>query len=206
LHDDPAVRCARCQRVPLAFSSAEAGFAYGEAFADALVRLKHARRRDLVPGLARLLAPLLFRALARQPAIDAILPVPLHPRRLRQREFNQSLELVRSALRLVERENRTARAADPSGPRPVWPLPPVLRQALARTRNTRPLGRLSPGERLQEVSGAFAVRLPSAVVGKRLLVVDDVMTTGATFQACAEALLAVGAVEVRALALARAVI
>jgi predicted amidophosphoribosyltransferase len=206
LDDKTETRCPRCRRVPLAFSSAEAAYAYGAALADALVRLKQGRRRDLVPGLARLLAPLLFRVLARQPALEAILPVPLHPQRLRQREFNQSLELARSSLRLVERETRRIVAVRDGDPSPAWPLPPILRTALARTRNTRSLGRLGPADRLKEVAGAFAVRTPSAVRGKRVLVLDDVMTTGATFHACAEALLEAGAAEVRVVALARAVI
>lgn len=204
--DKTETRCPRCRRVPLAFSTAEAAYAYGAALADALVRLKQGRRRDLVPGLARLLAPLLFRALARQPALEAILPVPLHPQRLRQREFNQSLELARSSLRLVERETRRTVGVREDNPRPAWPLPPILRTALARTRNTRSLGRLGPADRLKEVAGAFVVRTPSAVRGKRVLVVDDVMTTGATFHACAEALLEAGAAEVRVVALARAVL
>jgi predicted amidophosphoribosyltransferase len=202
---DPDARCPRCQRVALAFASADAGFAYGEAMADAVIRMKQ-RRRDVVPGLARLLAPVLFRVLARQPAVDLIVPVPLHPHRLKYREFNQSLELARAALRLVERE--TERLAQTAGARPLpaWPLPPLVRNGLCRNRNTRSLGHLGPGERLKEVSGAFAVRTPATFKGKRVLVVDDVMTTGATFHACAETLLAAGAVEVRVLALARAVV
>ena len=141
------------------------------------------------------------RALALGPAdspIDAVLPVPLHPRKLRHRGFNQALELARVAL---------AHLRDRS-PRPAL-LPTLERHLLLRTRNTRELarelGRSGPGARRAEVFGAFAVSDPARVAGRRFLVVDDVMTTGATLNECAETLIQAGAAEVRVVALARAV-
>ena len=178
-------RCLRCARDPFPFSGAVAGFAYGGAITEAVLRLKHGGRVDLARPLARSFLPAL-RGAAR--GADAILPVPLHPRRLRARGFNQALELLRAA-----------RAV---GPRTSWP--PLWVDGLRRVRDTPALGRLSPGQRREMVAGAFSVVAPNRVRGQRLLVVDDVMTTGATLAGCARALIDAGAVEVRVAALARA--
>jgi len=88
----------------------------------------------------------------------------------------------------------------------VAPLLPVLeRRLLCRIRDTRELGRMGPAERLGEVAGAFAVSDPRRLRGRRVLLVDDVFTTGATLNECARTLRAGGAREVRVVALARAV-
>jgi ComF family protein len=172
----PERRCA-CQRSPPPFAAAQAVFLYDEVISRALLRFKHGGRVDLARPLGRLLRPFL------QTDADAILPVPLHPRRLRARGFNQALELARAA-----------------GPRaPLWV------DSLRRRRDTPSLGHLSPQERRALVADAFAVPDPRRVVGKHLLLVDDVMTTGATAAACATALLQAGASAVEVVALARAV-
>ena len=126
--------------------------------------------------------------------VDAVLPVPLHPAKLRQRGFNQAVELSRTVLSRL-------RAATPPG----MALPTLDRRLLLRVKPTRELGRWGPRERRVEVSGAFAVADPARVAGRRFLVLDDVMTTGATLNECARALLRAGAAEVRVAALARAV-
>ena len=79
------------------------------------------------------------------------------------------------------------------------------RNLLHRTRATRELGRSGPAARLTEVAGAFVVSDTARVRGRRVLLIDDVYTTGATFSECSEALLGAGAAAVHALALARAV-
>jgi len=204
LHEEPRQvmfggrRCRRCVRVPLPFASAGAALEYGEAVADAIIRLKHGGQRHLAPALGALLAPALADTLAsaRFEAEDLIVPVPLHARRLRRRGFNQALELARHALGAVRKAPAT-RSADG--------LPRLHRALLAWTRATRELGRPSPAERFVEVAGAFAVVDPARVRARRVLVIDDVMTTGATFSACAGALLDAGASRVHVLALARAV-
>jgi predicted amidophosphoribosyltransferase len=160
--------------------------------------MKHRGRRDLAARLAQLLVIPLARVLAhgdfsRQ---DAIVPVPLHPRKLRRRGFNQALELGRAALRLLR-----GRAGGEGTAR----LPALERTLLLRTRDTRELGHLGPIARLQEVAGAFAVVDPARVRGRRVLLVDDVFTTGATLNECAGVLRVAGAREVRVVALARAV-
>jgi len=116
-------------------------------------------------------------------AVDLIIPVPLHPRRLRERGFNQSLLLARQV-----------------GKRRSIPLNFT---ALHRTRQTQPQTQLSGAERRKNVRGAFEVRQAEVVGGKRILLVDDVFTTGATVQECASVLGEAGASEVHVLTLAR---
>ncbi|HVV17525.1 MAG TPA: ComF family protein [Polyangia bacterium] len=195
---DGAPCCATCQRVPFPFAAATSGFEYGEALAEALVRMKHGGRRDLGRRLARLLGRPAAEALARGrfESGDAVVPVPLHPSKLRARGFNQALELTRWALAALS----AARAVAPGGP-----LPRLEPHLLRRTRPTQELGRAGPAARLAAVAGAFAVDDPARVRGRRVLVVDDVFTTGATFSACADALVSAGARTVHVLSLARAV-
>lgn len=197
LADAPAPEgrgCAACDRAGFAFSGADVACAYGAALADAIVALKHGGRRDLAPRLARLLVAPLASALARARfgAGDAIAPVPLHPRKLRRRGFNQALELARGARSFLA---RTQAGASPA-------VEPTL---LRRIRDTRELGHLGPPARRREVAGAFAVSDTTRVRGRRVLLLDDVFTTGATLNECARVLRAAGAADVRVVALARAV-
>jgi ComF family protein len=190
-------RCDRCRRLPFAFATATAGFEYGAGLAEAILRMKHGGRRYLARRLARLLVPTLadVHRRAELGGEDVVVPVPLHVARLRERGFNQALELARSALAGLAR----ARTFGPS-----VALPRLARSLLLRTRPTRALGHAGPAARLAEVTGAFVVANPGRVRGRRVLIVDDVMTTGATFNECAETLLRAGASEEHVLALARA--
>jgi predicted amidophosphoribosyltransferase len=116
---------------------------------------------------------------------DALVPVPLHRRRLFQRKYNQAAVLAQAVGRLTDR--------------------PVILDALIRIRRTAPLEEKSPEQRAHEVAGSFAVR-PSRVaqiMGRTVLLVDDVMTSGATANACAGTLLAAGAFAVDVLVAAR---
>jgi ComF family protein len=192
-------RCAVCRRVPFFFREARAAYEYGAALADAIVRMKHGQRY-----MARRLGPLLSTALvdvlARGgfTAEDVVAPVPLHPARLRERGFNQALELLRASLRDVAQTPALARVL-PRG------LPRLERTLLRRTRPTKPLGHSGPAARVAEIAGAFAVAEAERVRYRRVLLVDDVFTTGATFNECADTLLRGGARAVHVVALARAV-
>ena len=144
------------------------GFKYHGRRRHAAFLCACARRR---PGLA-----------AWASGYDALVPVPIHRGRRRERGYNQA-EVI---------------AAHLAG---IWGLP-VLPGALARKRPTRSQTRLSKGERGLNLEGAFAPR-KAGFRGQRLLLIDDVFTTGATTEACAAALLRAGAAEVAVFALAK---
>jgi ComF family protein len=170
--------CPRCRAAPPAFAALTAPFRFGGQLAVALRRLKFHRRREV----ARALGPLLAGPLARAAAgADLIVPVPLHWRRRSARGFNQAQLLARFA------------GAAPLAPR-------VLR----RRRATRPQTGLDRRARARNLAGAFRVPHPAAVRDRRILLFDDVVTTGATMNEAARALLDAGATEVRGFAVARA--
>ncbi|MBA4358032.1 MAG: hypothetical protein C0405_09950, partial [Desulfovibrio sp.] len=114
---------------------------------------------------------------------ELLVPVPLHPRRLAWRGFNQSRELAR----LVARRRGL----------------PIRQEALARVRRTVPQMELDRSERAENIRGAFAAR-PDLLSGRTALLVDDIMTTGSTLEECARMMLASGATAVHVLVLARA--
>ena len=157
--------------------------------ATLIVRFKyrgeHHLRRALVGWLAE---ALLDPRIARRPA-DALVPVPLHPRRRRERGYNQA----ETCCRLLGRQVGL----------PVWPV-------LCRARYTGTQTLLSREERAKNLSGAFALaggwmarRRKREIWGADLLLVDDVFTSGATVDACARVLLGAGAASVRVLTIAR---
>jgi ComF family protein len=117
--------------------------------------------------------------------IDMIMPVPLHTTRLRQRGFNQ-------ALLLAHRMSETHHIQ-------------LVYDNLTRSRSTRPQVELSGEERVRNVAGAFSLKRPSDVANKKVVLVDDVFTTGATMNECASVLKDAGAAQVIAFTLARAV-
>jgi ComF family protein len=154
---------------------------------DAIHELKYSGRTVLATPLGRLLAeagPEVV-PVALDEWADALVPVPLHPARLAERGFNQAELLLAPC-------------------RSAWGLP-VLGHALVRTRATLPQTDLDAEARRANVRDAFRVRRPAEVAGRRLLLVDDVLTTGATAGSAARALRAAGATAVGVLALARVV-
>jgi len=177
--------CAACLADPPSFDRARAVMRYDEKSRGPILALKHADRLDLAPGFARWLdragRELLDDA-------DVVVPVPLHPGRLWSRRYNQAAELARGLGMLAAK--------------PVEPL------VLSRTRATPSQGSMpSAKARRRNMRGAFHVppRRQPQVAGRKVLLVDDVLTTGATADACARALKRAGVAKVSVLALARVV-
>jgi ComF family protein len=155
-------------------------FVYTGPLVKAIQNLKYRKKT----ALARPLSSLLIRS-APLPPVDLVVPIPLHPSRLRKREFNQAALLAKPLSKHLGR--------------------PFLIDTLRRLLPTAQQVGLTREERARNVRGAFAVRNPDRIKGAKILLVDDVLTTGATFNAAARALKKGGAKEVIACALARMV-
>lgn len=176
-------RCGGCLQNPPPFTAARAPFAYDGPLRDLIHRFKYHHQVRLRRPLGQLMAHHLTETVAVwQP--EVIVPVPLHPRRLRDRGFNQAILLGT----LLSK---------------TWQIP-IARTALARTRWTVPQIELHHAEREANVRGAFAVTHPETVAGRRVLLLDDVLTTGSTVAECARVLRRAKAAEVLVIAVARA--
>jgi ComF family protein len=154
-------------------------YPYVSPLSDAIRLFKYQRKVILADALGALMRY----AADPVPQADCLMPVPLHVGRLREREFNQSLLLA-------DRLNRRLRL-------------PLSYDNLIRLRPTEPQTELSRKARLKNLRSAFGLARPGAVWGQRVLLVDDVFTTGTTLNECAKVLRKAGAKEVYALTLAR---
>jgi len=203
--------CLACLLRPPRFVHALAPYEYGGALAEAIKRMKWSPLPQLAWGLGALLAQRLANAPPPFDEVDLIVPVPLHPRRLRTREFNQAAALAfavrRAAADRHQRASLRTHAAGHDAAQPAGALhrAAVVTRALVRTRDTPPQTGLDAADRRRNVQGAFAVPRPDKVRDRTVLLVDDVMTTGATADACAAALDRAGAASVVVLTLGRAV-
>jgi ComF family protein len=172
--------CARCFAQPPRIARTRAAVAYDDLSRSLAIRLKYGRKVAIARTMAHYMAPLV------KPEGEAILvPVPLHRSRLWTRGFNQSALVAR------ELSRRLKIAADPL----------VLR----RTRRTPPLKGMNALQRRKTVAGAFRIIDKSAVAGKTVVLVDDVVTTGSTAEACALVLRRAGAARVELVSWARVV-
>lgn len=177
-------RCGACLAERPHFDRARAALAYDDRVAHIVIGFKHADRTDLAPGLARWMAragaDLLDDA-------DLLAPVPLHRSRLLARRYNQSVLLARPL-------------AEAAGV-------PLVADLIRRHRATPSQGHLSPSARRRNVEGAFRTNpdRKQDLSGRRVLLIDDVMTTGATVNAIARRLKRDGAAAVDVLTLARVV-
>jgi ComF family protein len=180
----PALECGSCVADPPRFDRARAAMRYDEGARGLVLRFKHADATHAAPGYARWMARAGAELLA---DCDLIAPVPLHRWRLLWRRYNQSALLAQALGRVAGR--------------------PVMPDLLVRRRHTPSQGRLDRARRHANVAGAFALRPghAGAIKGKRVLLVDDVMTTGATVAECAKVLRKAGAAAVDVLTLARVV-
>ncbi len=174
--------CAGCTLTPPPWRHARAAFLYDDASRRLILPLKYADRQDNAGVLATHMARA-GRALLAQ--ADLLVPVPLHRWRLFRRGFNQSALLAQALARHAGR--------------------PACLDALRRTRRTRVLGALSAADRAAELAGALSIRPSRAhlVRGRRILLIDDVLTSGATAGACARTLLDAGATHIDVLVASR---
>lgn len=173
----PLLEQAPVDRLPPAHSAA--AFMHVGPLADAIRRYKYGPRADLAGPLGALLVEA-ARPLAGR--VDVLVPMPLHPRKLRARGFNQAALLARPVARALGA--------------------PLVVGALVRLRETASQAGLDARRRAENVHGAFAVLRRARVAGLRVLVLDDVRTTGATLAAACDALRVAGAAETRTLTLA----
>jgi len=181
----PSHRCANCRLRPPAFSQAWTGYPYKSPLKEAIGLFKYQSKVSLAGPLATLLLKALTPLPTPLSMIDVILPVPLHPTRLREREYNQSLLLA-------------------------FPLStqlglPLSYTSLVRIRPTTPQTSLRRKDRLINLRRSFVVSQPTVLRDKKILLVDDVFTTGATVNECAKALRKAGASHVYVVTLARMV-
>lgn len=175
----PEALCGECAAAPRRFTSARAALRYEGAVRPLLMGFKHGDRTHL----ARLAAAMMQRLLATLPGNARLVPVPLDPARLRKRGYNQAALLAKALSR------RTGLALDID--------------ALARVKPTPSTQGMNRQARLRAAQGAFEARRPLPG-GTATVLVDDVMTTGATAEACARALNRAGASRVDVIVLARA--
>ena len=178
-----AGHCIDCQASPPPWDQARAALRYDEQTKRVILPFKYGDRVET----ARALAPLMARAgaeLLRQ--ADWLVPVPLHRRRMITRRYNQAALLARALAKLSGR--------------------PALLDALRRVKATSPLADLSPARRALEMADAITVRASRRAMlqGSRVLLIDDVLTSGATARACAAVLREAGVLRVDVLAAARA--
>jgi ComF family protein len=172
--------CGVCLARPPRVARTRAAVAYDDLSRGLAIRLKYGRKVAIARTMARYMAPLVASS-----ANPLLVPVPLHRTRLWRRGFNQSALVARELSRRLKV--------------PAAPL------ALRRSRRTPPLKGMSPLQRRKTVAGAFQVTDRIAVAGKTVILIDDVLTTGSTAEACARALQRAGAARVELITWARVV-
>jgi ComF family protein len=180
--------CWHCRHKPLAIDGIRSVFSFEGEVRQTVHHLKYCNRQVLAVPLARLMAgywrtnPI---------PVNLIVPVPLHPARQRERGYNQADLLARALGGMID--------------------VPVATKGLRRVRHTQPQVNLNASQRGENVRGAFIYQVSEkgsgdvAVNGRRVLVIDDVCTTGSTLEACSLALKAAGASTVWGFTLARAI-
>jgi len=184
--------CSLCRMTPPEFERAVAFATYDNEMREMLHLLKFGGQRrmaEYVLGERLAAAVLKLDEVCGRELL--VVPVPLFPARERQRGFNQARLLAEAAVKSLKKL------------RPEWRLR-LLPDAMRRVRDTHALFTLNPGERRRNLSGAFRVADKQAVRGREVLLIDDIMTTGATARECARVLRRAGAVKVWVATVAKA--
>jgi ComF family protein len=176
-----AETCGLCLARPPRIVRTRAAVAYDDLSRSLAIRLKYGRKVAIARTMARYMAPLVARAEGEY----VLVPVPLHRSRLWQRGFNQSVLVARELSRRLDLRTEP--------------------MAVRRLKRTPPLKGMTAVQRRRTVAGAFKVRDKDAVAGKTVILVDDVLTTGSTAEACARVLQRAGASRVELITWARVV-
>ncbi len=182
--------CGACIETAPAYDRARSVGVYAGPLMAVIHRYKYLGKTGLAKPLGQLLFDL-FSRLDPDGETDLILPVPLHPRRVHHRGFNQAWLLIRQ----WDRYHRQR-----FGRHPAWVLDD---RTLIRTRHTHAQVGLNRDTRKRNLKKAFSVRHPDRVAGRRIVLVDDVLTTGTTADTCARVLKQSGAAQVWVLTVAR---
>ncbi|MDD3181425.1 MAG: ComF family protein [Alphaproteobacteria bacterium] len=172
--------CGACLHQRPVFNQARSVLIYDDASRPFILKLKHGDRLHPVSALAKWMVRAGHDLWG---SCDVIVPVPLHRWRLLKRRYNQAALLAQAVGAQVQR--------------------PVAVDALVRVRATASQGHMNRAERYKNVEAAFVVAAPSKVKGKRIVLIDDVLTSGATVESCARILLEAGALMVNVVSLAR---
>jgi len=183
--------CRACRMAPPPFVKAVAYGPYQDRMKAAIHALKYDRLHPAARGLGRMLAEAIAQLAPEAPAEMLVVPVPLHRPKHAQRGFNQARSLAAAALAVLRKTH------------PAWRLT-LASTTLMRLRATASQAGLTPRQRRHNVRGAFTVSDPAAVTLKHILLIDDILTTGATARSAAQALLDAGAASVWVATLARA--
>jgi len=171
--------CVECLKSPPVFKKARSVMVYDETAKKLILSFKNGDRLDLVPLITKLMKRITSELMDE---VDCIIPVPLHRLRLLKRRYNQSAMLARR----LAKENRKEYRPD----------------VLKRIRHTPSQGHLTANERHINVRNAFQAVKPERIKGKTILLVDDVLTTGATANECAKVLVKAGAKQIFLLTIA----
>jgi len=169
--------CEECITDEPSFEYARSYGIYKGALQEAIKQLKYHYIKRLSVPLSGLLLTLSL------PDVDVVIPVPLHGRRLKERGFNQSALIAKHVSDTIKK--------------------PLLINSLVKTRDTQPQVGLTAEERKRNIKGAFSVYEPHRINGKRILLIDDVLTTGSTVRECSKVLKRSGARSIYVLTVAR---
>jgi ComF family protein len=176
---------------PPAYIRAVSSGVYEGSLRSAIHALKYDRISPIAGELSRRLASTIAELNAEAPQAMLVVPVPMHRGRMTERGFNQARTLAAEALSNLRHSH------------PEWRLE-LSAQSLVRQRATESQAGLTPRQRRHNLRGAFFVSDPESLRGRHILLVDDILTTGATARACSQTLLEAGAASVRVATLARA--